>query len=764
MKIHLTAILLLSVFLLGCGQSVNDALQQGQQFSNEAKWAEAELSFRKALQKDTRNAAAFHGLGKVLKATERMDQAYAAWDQAFLLAPENKEYAEDFANLALTLYMSRPQQLRMVRQRLENVALLAAKSADGAFWAPRIAGYLAITDGNYEEAIAQFRKALLARPNDADTSLALLKPLFELNRGTEAEAVATAAIAANPDFAQLYDALYVHYLVVKDAAKAEEVLRRKVQNRPKDMDAALQLCSFLLDAKRDADFQREVDRVLQAKAVYPQGDLAVSRFYAARQRWTEAKQVLQQAAEGSAQARNLYQGQMLALLIAQNKTEQALAEAEQLITQNPQHEQALYIRTSLRTDSAKPAELAPLTQDWQRLVTINPKAPLYHFKLGQVLARQTKFADAKTAYQSAIALDAKFLSPRMGMAEIRFEDRQYQEVLKEVEAIQKVDSRNPEVRLLGASAMMGLGNYSTAQEKLEEILRDFPRYPDAELQLGYVHLNLKQYPPAERIFEKYRSAAGALGERANRGLISLYLESKRGAKAVEIATQALQRDPKSTAALERVGVTAMQANQLSTAASAFEKWSTQEPQSARARIALGEAYRQLGRFEDAERQYRQAARLDAKADFPLLMLAHLKSARGDLQEARNDYRQLLPLRPNDPYLLNNYAVALVETNGSLAEALQHAQKAVKLQPDNPDFKDTLGWVQARSNQLESAKFIFEGLVQASPGNAVYRYHYGYTLLKAGQTGPAKEQLREAIRFEKDTARQDKIRTLLAEAN
>jgi Flp pilus assembly protein TadD len=84
-------------------------------------------------------------------------------------------------------------------------------------------------------------------------------------------------------------------------------------------------------------------------------------------------------------------------------------------------------------------------------------------------------------------------------------------------------------------------------------------------------------------------------------------------------------------------------------------------------------------------------------------LAIVCGDQGKLDEAEQLFRQALELAPNHPRLGSSFAFFLADHERKLDEALALSESAVRAQPDNPDFLDILGWVQARRGDLETAE-------------------------------------------------------------
>jgi len=93
-----------------------------------------------------------------------------------------------------------------------------------------------------------------------------------------------------------------------------------------------------------------------------------------------------------------------------------------------------------------------------------------------------------------------------------------------------------------------------------------------------------------------------------------------------------------------------------------------------------------------------------------------------LQEAV--YKKILTLSPNNPHALNNLGFLYAEygVHRELAQSL--VQRAVDQMPDNPGFRDSLGWAAFKNSQTEKAIQELEKAVAMSPDTYEPHYHLG----------------------------------------
>ena len=87
--------------------------------------------------------------------------------------------------------------------------------------------------------------------------------------------------------------------------------------------------------------------------------------------------------------------------------------------------------------------------------------------------------------------------------------------------------------------------------------------------------------------------------------------------------------------------------------------------------------------------------------------------------------------------LNSLGYTLAERGERLPEAVSFIERALKVEPDNPSYLDSLGWALFKQGRAEEAEPYLRKAADALPSQSVIHDHYGDVLLRRGK-------LREAI--------------------
>ena len=133
---------------------------------------------------------------------------------------------------------------------------------------------------------------------------------------------------------------------------------------------------------------------------------------------------------------------------------------------------------------------------------------------------------------------------------------------------------------------------------------------------------------------------------------------------------------------------------------------------------------------------------------------------GRKAEAARVYQAALEVEPKNGFLLNNYAYLLAETGGDLKVALELAQRARDILPNQPEITDTVGWIYLKARMPAPAVSLFQILSTKRPENAVFRYHYAMALEQKGDKVLARREVEEALKRDPAPADARPMRELL----
>ncbi len=167
---------------------------------------------------------------------------------------------------------------------------------------------------------------------------------------------------------------------------------------------------------------------------------------------------------------------------------------------------------------------------------------------------------------------------------------------------------------------------------------------------------------------------------------------------------------------------------------------------------LGLNYAKLKKNEEALEFYNSALAIQPQSLSVLHSLAILYDEIGEWVKSDKIYSQLIQADSSDAQAFNNYAYSLVERNEKLNKALLYAKKALKLDPNNPSYLDTIGWVYYKLNDLRKAKKYIEQSISIQGDNAVVLEHLGDILMRTNDWTNASVYYKKAYEYDRENLR------------
>jgi putative PEP-CTERM system TPR-repeat lipoprotein len=141
-----------------------------------------------------------------------------------------------------------------------------------------------------------------------------------------------------------------------------------------------------------------------------------------------------------------------------------------------------------------------------------------------------------------------------------------------------------------------------------------------------------------------------------------------------------------------------------------------------------------------------------------LYLAESATARKDFATASKLYKILVDVQPDNALLLNNLAWSLAQNKDP--KAVDYAEKAYKLAPEQAAIADTLGGLLVDKGDTARGIELLQKAVSLAPQNPPIRLNYAKALAKAGKKDEAKKELEELSKLGDKFADQNEVSKLL----
>jgi tetratricopeptide (TPR) repeat protein len=751
-----TSVVLMMLLMSACAVKPGQYVEKGNSLFDAGKYADAEINYQKAIQKDANLGEGYFRLGLTQMREARPAEAYRNLSRAAELLPKRTDVAAAFGDAALAAYLQRPQTSYYDQVSTTSARLLKAdpKSFDGL----RLKGYIAMIDRRLPEAVELLKQADAVKPMQDEVIDALVQSLIRDNQGPDAERVALAFIRDKKSFAPVYDTLYAYYVTANREGDAEALLKTKVAGNPDKIVYRLQLASHYVRMHNEAGLNATIQN-LKASKLFPNASMDVGNFFVGVNRMDDALREFQAGAREDSKQKTEYQDRIAEVLVAQGKADQALTLANEIVKDHPKDFAARSLRAGINIDSGDQARLAAGLAELQVLVSEKPEDAVTRFNLGKARLKNGDVNGALGDFKEALRIDPRLLQARLLAANTSLQIQDYKGAAQYADQVLQLTGDNPAARLLKAESLAGMGNLTEATNEANRLNRQFPAAVEPKLELASLALTQKKFAEAESMFRTLYSA-DRKDLRALQGLLDVYYSQNRYDEAIRFLTE----ESAKTGSAEVRGLLAdasLRGRKFDSAIQQYTQLVNANPKSAFDHMRLGDAYLQKGDTAQAIAQLQTAKSLAPKDPMVNSMLALSLHNAGRAQEAQQAYRAAMALDSANPLVMNNLAYLMADTGGNLDEALRLAQSASRNQPANTALSDTVGWIYVKKNLPDSAIQILSNVVQKDPAQAVYRYHLGAALLQKGDTAGARVQLQAALADKPGKADEGKIGELLA---
>lgn len=709
------------------------------------------------------NGAAWRLKGQALLMLRRFEEARAAYDQTIAHSLEEVTFADRAARALINVELENYQAAET-----EVAELLELNSQDPT--ANYVLGLLRFQEKRYREAIIALN---LAAPVATQYPLSLyyLSLAYMIEKDIELAAKFAAQFVELSPYNGVGRKLYAATLLQQNKVKeAQEVLRSVVDNNPGDAGALNLLANaLLLDDQADvalgvyariaqvnpdwkivplrleaelvaADPEGEVKQpataVAEKDANFPQTEILQILNHLGKKEFPAAIEVAKSYQFRDPESLAPYKV-LGRVYLAAGQPEDAIKVFEHVLKRTPGDTSASLNLAQLAlvagdTKAARNYYRAILNRHPDDLTTLLQMAALdaREKNAEAMLARLKQAMDAHpTALEPRLRMAGYYLgtgspakviplfatldelqrgSPAVlettGLAQLALQKNA--DALVTLQLLVDTNPKSAQYRYLLAMASSKAGEEKKSEQELAEANRLDPNHIPALLALSRIALRDGE----KELFKQYLDTLVKLAPDTTDVLRMQALGQRQDGNAEEalaLAQRAFKQSPNTQTVLE---LTAFQkaVGREGDARVTMQQWMTDHPQDTAVRIALA----------------------------------------NDLEQGRNapgaqaQYLAVLELEPENISALNNLAWSLRIENSK--QALEYAQRAIKLAPNLPAVLDTLAVVQYHMGDHQSARLNIQKALVGAPDNLSMRYHQAIIDAELGDKDRAITALQELL--------------------
>ena len=766
----LSASLCAALFLTSCSKSPQRLVEAGNKYHDAKKYQEASILYRKAITKDKTFGDAYYREALNLLDEGKPGEAMQFFRRAVDLNPKNTDAAVKLSEIYLRMYAADPKRGAIVLPEIKDLDSKILARDPNSYQGLRIQGLLSLANKDLDGALKSFQAANNIKPYSEDLMGWYAQALMASNQGDAAEKLMRDMIAHNKTWGPAYDFLYLVYLKQNDDAKAEAILRERLQNDPTSSAAASNLANYLVIHNRPDEAEKVIDRVLSDPKDFPQGHQLAGDFYFRTKQFDKSAAQYQQGIKDDSKNALHYQQRLVELYTAMGKQDDAQKLAKEIAQKNPKDQTSAELYAAFLLDPNVTKDRKAAIDELKNLTKAHSDDPMLHFDLARAYYNANERDHALTEANEAVRLRPGLIPSRLIVARVYEDTAQHAKALEQTDLILKADPQNPDARLIRDKALIALNEADKARPELEQLVQQYPQTIEPKLELGNVYFAQKQ---ADKAAELYEQVWKANDIRGFIGLQRLKMAQGKIAEAVQAMTDQIAKMPESLpmrselanfqgiAGLQLVQTNPSQAKTyLQSAAENYKQIIKSAANSGQVWYRLGQVQQALGDNNAALASYEQSANVAGSDPIPHLSRGMLLEQLGKKKEARDEYTKVLAIDPENPAALNNVAYLDAEQGQDLDQAMTMAERAKKRVPNDPNVSDTLGFVYYQKNLNSEALRIFKQNVESNPKNADFRLHLAMALAKQGDRSAAKQEADKALQNATTPDQQNKIKTFM----
>ncbi|HRF10518.1 MAG: tetratricopeptide repeat protein [Candidatus Accumulibacter phosphatis] len=407
---------------------------------------------------------------------------------------------------------------------------------------------------------------------------------------------------------------------------------------------------------------------------------------------------------------------------------------EKALALNPAYFPAAANLANLDLNEKKPEDAR---KRFESVLEKDPKNVQAFMALAQLRAKAGgTTAEIATLIGKAVTANPTDPAPRLALIGLYLGKKETKSALSAAQEAVAALPERPEILDAAGRAQQAAEDYNQALATYGKMAALQPNSPLPYLRMAEIQVAAKNKDAALQNLQKALQVKPDSLE-AQRGIMLLDLDAGRSKEALEVAREVQKQRPK-----EAIGYLfegdAHAAKKAWVEAAAAYRVGLKEAPSADLAVKLHTALLAGGNTAEADKFAETWLKEHAKDNRFRLYLAEMSGARKDYAGAARQYRILLEAQPENPVVLNNMAWVAGQLKDP--KAIEYAEKANKLAPDQPALLDTLAVLLMDKGDAARALGLFKKALELAPQASQIRLNYARALIKAGKNSEARSEL------------------------
>jgi len=602
--------------------------------------------------------------------------------------------------------------------------------------------------GQANQAIDEYKKALELEPNNSLIYSEMAESYARNNKVREASETANKAIQIDADNIEAHKLLSTIYLQIIGRANAQQPpsvdtintaiheFEEIVRIDPSERQSFLML-GRLYQIKGDRDKATDIYKTfLGIEPGSEEGVTALAKLHMDAGNYKEAVGLLEAFVKRSPESDGALQtlGDAYSELQEYGKAADAYKRAAELdpddIEIKKAEAQALFLSDQIDAASAL----------YQDLVKAEPEDGIALLRLGQIYRRQMKYDLARQNLQKAAQAFPDSIETQFNLVLLDRDEGLLQEALKRAnEILKKTEKSN--------------GRYTEAEKQNRRIFL---------INEAILHQTLGNYNEAVKTFTDVKTLTNEKDGRVDALIIETYRISKNLDKALQYSEQALAESPNNRQLQIVHADIISEKGKVDEGIKALQQMQKGNDEDLDILSAMVGVYQRAKKYGEAQNLLNTAAARFPTEEQVYFLQGSLYEKQKKYNEAEKAFRKALDLQKDDPGVLNYLGYMFADQGIHLDEAESMIQKAVRTDPTNGAYLDSLGWVYFRQNRLDLAEqYLKKALIFVITDSSIHD-HLGEVYFRTKRYDEARNEWNKSLQLATEQEEIEKIKKQLDE--
>ncbi len=290
-----------------------------------------------------------------------------------------------------------------------------------------------------------------------------------------------------------------------------------------------------------------------------------------------------------------------------------------------------------------------------------------------------------------------------------------------------IENETPLVLELLVKLLRRMNEYSEAIIYIQRLMAIDKHTYERTINLGELYLLNKQYDYVITTLEPIYNLDNHSLELL-RLLLIAYSTIGNLVEQIIISKILTEEYPELSIGYEALSLAYLDAGENVNAINTLNKALNKFPNEATFPYTLANIYFQSKNYSQAEKYFMIALEVDPQMLSILHTLAIMYEEMADTVRSDSLFKHIIIQNKNDAIGLNDYAYIISERNNSslneLNYALELAERAIDIEPENAAFLDTIGWIYYKMGTYKKAREYLEKSLKINENNPVILEHMG----------------------------------------